>query len=171
MGLINDVKQKLRGLFVADSEGYEMESRQSDNRTVRRRYKRAAEQIYGNSSLRDELTDEQATRLLDWGNRFLKKAAGETADLADDEADNLLDKKTEQVSNVMRQVNQLTKLVARGEQQGMTDNLQALRQDLGVLMNASEKVSTNVEQMPSLQGEDRDQVFEKLMTMLDEEEE
>ncbi|NIW48131.1 MAG: hypothetical protein GWN30_26285 [Gammaproteobacteria bacterium] len=53
----------------------------------------------------------------------------------------------------------------------MTDNLQALRQDLGVLMNASEKVSTNVEQMPSLQGEDRDQVFEKLMTMLDEEEE
>ncbi len=71
----------------------------------------------------------------------------------------------------MRQVNQLTKLVARGEQQGMTDNLQALRQDLGVLMNASEKVSTNVEQMPSLQGEDRDQVFEKLMTMLDEEEE
>lgn len=148
-----------------------MESRQSDNRTARRRYKRAAERIYGNSSLRDELTDEQATRLLDWGNRYLKKAADETADLAGDEAENLLDKRTEQVSNVMRQVNQLTKLVARGEQQVMIDDLQALRKDLDSLLNDSDKVSPSVEQMSSLQGEDRDQVFEKLMTMLDEEEE
>lgn len=148
-----------------------MESRQSDNKTVRRRYKRAAERIYGNSSLRDELTDEQATRLLDWGNRYLKKAADETADLAGDEAENLLDKRTEQVSNVMRQVNQLTKSVAREEQQVMTDNLQALRKDLDSLLNDSDKVSPSVEQMSSLQGEDRDQVFEKLMAMLAEEEE
>lgn len=148
-----------------------MESRQSDNRTARRRYKRAAERIYGNSSLRDELTDEQATRLLDWGNRYLKKAADETADLAGDEAENLLDKRTEQVSNVMRQVNQLTKLVARGEQQVMIDDLQALRKDLDSLLNDSDKVSPSVEQMSSLQGEDRDQVFEKLMAMLAEEEE
>lgn len=148
-----------------------MEERQSQNRTLRRRYRRAAERIYENSSLRDELNDEQAKRLLDWGNRYLKKVADKTAELADEDAEIVLDEQTEHVSSVMRQVNQLTKSVAAGDPQEMSDQLQALRKGIDGLKDVSGDSAVALDQMAVLSEAERSQVFKSLMSVLEGEEE
>jgi len=170
-GLVSGLKQKLHDWIAADSRGTEMEGRESENRKVKRRYRRAAERIWGNSSLRDELNDEQAQRLLDWGNRYLKQVVDETADLGDEDAEGVIDKRTDQVSNVLRRVNRLTKSAAAGEPQEITDHLQALRKDLDSLLNMSGDSSTILDQMTLQPDVDSSQVFESLMNMLDGEEE
>lgn len=171
MGLLENIKEQLRDLFADKGTGLEMEERDSDSRTIKRRYRRAAERIYENSSLRDELNDEQAKRLLDWGNSYLKKVADETAELADEDAETVLDEKTEQVSNVMRQVNQLTKSVAVGDSQEMSAQLRALRKGIDGLKDVSGDSSAELEQVTDLSEAERSQVFESLMSVLDGEEE
>jgi hypothetical protein len=173
MSLISNMKRKLRGWIAGynDSEGMPMERRQSEDRKVNRRYRRAAERIWENSSLRDELNDDQAQRLLDWGSGYLKKVVNETAELADNDAENILEALTERVTGLMRQVNRLTRAMTSGDEQEVSEHLKALREKLDGLLETTADSSTNVEQLMALPEQDRDHIFETLMTWLDGEEE
>jgi hypothetical protein len=154
-----------------------MTKRDSENRKVNRRYRRAAERIWENSSLRDELDDEQARRLLDWGSIYLKNAASETAELPDEDAENLLQAKTERVSGVIRQVNKLTGAVANSDQQEITQRLEALRHSFDHLKDIADPLVKNREEWEAAFSEaassdvDSAQIFKQLMTLLDGEEE
>jgi hypothetical protein len=171
MSFIDDMKRKLRGWIAGNDEGMFMERRESENRKVNRRYRIAAERIWENSSLRDELNDEQAQRLLDWGSDYLKKVANETAELADNDAENILDAQTEKVTGLMRQVNRLTKAVTNGDDQEVMEHLKALQGNLDGLLDAAGDSTTNAAQLLALPEAEGDQVFEALMTLLDGEEE
>lgn len=153
-----------------------MAKRQSENRKVNRRYRRAAENIWENSSLRDELNDEQARRLLDWGTVYLKNAASETADLPDEDAENLLESKTQEISGVIRQVNKLTGAAANSDQQEISRRLEALRHSIDHLKESTDPMivkkkewDTVSEKAAYSEGEGA-QIFDQLMNLLDEEE-
>lgn len=154
-----------------------MAKRESENRKVNRRYRRAAERIWENSSLRDDLDDDQAKRLLDWGTVYLKNAANETAELPDEDAENLLETKTEQVSGVIRQVNRLTGAVANKDQQQISDHLEDLRHKVDHLTDFPTLTSEVMERWDTAIAEgtiskaDSAQIFEQLMNLLDGEEE
>jgi hypothetical protein len=117
------------------------------------------------------LNDEQAQRLLDWGSDYLKKVANETAELADNDAENILDAQTEKVTGLMRQVNRLTKAVTNGDDQEVMEHLKALQGNLDGLLDAAGDSTTNAAQLLALPEAEGDQVFEALMTLLDGEEE
>jgi hypothetical protein len=173
MSLIDEMKRKVRGWMAGDNDGggMPMERRQSENRKVNRRYRRAAERIWENSSLRDELNDDQAQRLLDWGSGYLKKVASETAELADNDAENILEAQTERVTGLMRQVNRLTRAMTGGDNQEVSEHIKGLRRNLDGLLDTTGERSTDVDQLMALPLTDTDQVFEALMTLLDGEEE
>jgi hypothetical protein len=154
-----------------DQEGVSMTKRQAGNRKVNRRYRRAAERIWENSSLRDELNDDQARRLLDWGSLYLKKVAGKTAGLTDDDADQMVEDQTIQVSNVIRQVNQLARGMTSGDPQEFSERLQALKNSLAGLTDVPGQLTTTMDQLGASPEGDQAQVFEELMIMLDGEEE
>ena len=171
MGFIDDIKKKLHSWVTGSQEGVTMESREADSRKVNRRYKRAAERLVENSSLRDELNDDQAQRLLDWGSGYLKKLANETAELPDDDAENILETQTERVTGVMRQVNRLTKAVTTGDQEALSEHLKRLKGDLAGLQNTAVDSPTEMEDRLAAPDMDAEQVFNELMTLIDGEEE
>ncbi|MFZ0545080.1 MAG: hypothetical protein WAM60_06565 [Candidatus Promineifilaceae bacterium] len=148
-----------------------MESREAGSRKISRRYRRAAERLVENSSLRDELNDEQAKRLLDWGSSYLKKVVNKTADLADEDAENILEAQTERVSGVMRQVNRLTRAITSGDQPALAEHLKALKGHLDGLQNTADPNAIDVEQWLASSNGDRTQLFEALMALIDGEEE
>lgn len=151
-------------------ENTTMEIDKNDSRKIRQRYRKAAEPLYENSSLRDELDDEQAQKLLDWGSRYLKKMANETAELDEEQAETIMETRAEQVSGVMRQVNRLTRAVTSGEQQELSEHLSALRRKMDALGKPSSLSDTVLEQKLTSGELDREQLFKSLMSMLDEEE-
>lgn len=171
MGFISDIKRKLRGWITGSQEGEAMESREAGNRKVSRRYRRAAESLTENSSLRDELNDDQAQRLLNWGSSYLKKVANDTAELADEEAENIMEAQTERVTGVMRQVNRLTRAVSGGDQQELGEHLKLLKANLEGLPNTADNIPVDVEQRLAAPDTNVEQVFDELMSLIDGEEE
>ncbi len=82
----------------------------SDRRTrrmLRRRTQPWAEQLMENSSLRDNLPDEQATQLLDWGLAQIKQTAVNNSRLPEADADPLLEKDATAVRLIMQGINDL----------------------------------------------------------------
>lgn len=84
-----------------------MNDTNSDDRRIKRRARRWAELLMEDSSLRDNLTDEQAQQLLDWGLAQVKQTAVLTADLTDEEAEERLEKDGTAVKLIMKGVNDL----------------------------------------------------------------
>lgn len=84
---------------------------ESERRLRRRRLRRAGEPLSENSSLRDALTDEQATELLNWGLAQLDPVVAQTLALDDAAAEPLLTAQADQVRQVMHQVNSLVTLL------------------------------------------------------------
>ena len=171
MGLISNLKQKLRSWVTGSEKGMSMESREADNKKINRRYRRAAERLAENSSLRDELDDDQAKRLLDWGSGYLKKVANDTAELADNDAENILEAQTERVTGVMRQVNRLTRAVTAGDQQELSEHLKLLKGNLDGLQNTAGDISTDLEERLVAPDVNAAQAFDELMILIDGEEE
>ncbi len=75
---------------------------------TRQRLRGVTESLLSNSSLRDELTDEQGQRLLDWGIVVLQRVGIATVLLPEEAALSLLDEKLTAVRLIMQSVNQLT---------------------------------------------------------------
>lgn len=84
-----------------------MELASLDPRLFRRRYRKAAEPLLENSTLRDALTDEQGQQLLDWGLAQVKQAVADTLSVADSEIEAVLEEQTAAIGRIMRVVNQL----------------------------------------------------------------
>ena len=76
-------------------------------RMLRRRAQPWAEQLMENSSLRDNLSDEQATQLLDWGLAQIKQTAVNTSRLPEEDAQSFLEKDATAVRLIMQGVNDL----------------------------------------------------------------
>ena len=171
MGFIQDMGQKIRSWLGRGEEKTQMDRSASEKKDIKSRQRRVVERLMENSSLRDELTDDQAQRLLDWGNARLKKVVTETADLADEDADNILEAQTERVSGVMRQVNRVVETVNRGERQEAEDHLKALLENLDSLQNKTVELEANVEQLVAAPETDNQRLFEKLMALIDDGEE
>lgn len=84
-----------------------MDEQRSENRLARRRARRWAELLMEDSSLRDNLDDDQAKQLLDWGLAQIKATAVATAAMSDDEAQTKLEKDGTAVKLIMKGVNDL----------------------------------------------------------------
>jgi hypothetical protein len=171
MSFIRAMGQKIRSWLDGGEEKVQMDRSSSERKEIKNRQRRVVERLMENSSLRDELTDDQAQRLLDWGNDHLKKVAAETAGLGDEDADNILEAQTERVSGVMRQVNRVVETVNRGERQEAEDHLKALLENLDSLQNKTVESEADVEQLVAAPEIDNQQLFEKLMALIDDGEE
>lgn len=168
MSIIRDVQQKVRSWFGRGEEETDMEERrQAESRVVRQRYRRMAERLTENSSLRDELDDEKAKELLDWGNGYLKKMADKTAELPDETAENILETEADRVSGVMRQVNQLVRAINIKDPQQLVENYQSLTRQLKELREKSEDTPETVEELISLSGESKDWLAKQLVSPTD----
>lgn len=143
-----------------------MNRSQAENRKINSRYKRAAERLWENSSLRDDLNDDQAKRLLNWGSDYLKRVANKTAELPDDEAGNLLEVQTDRVGGVLRQVNRLAEAVRSEDDQQVTEQIKVLRENLEDLSGVAADFSTNVEEWAASPEKETDRVLEHLMNLL-----
>ena len=75
---------------------------------VRQRLRGVTESLLSDSGLRDELTDEQGQRLLDWGVAVLRRVGLATVALSEEDASVVLDEKLTAVRLIMQSVNQLT---------------------------------------------------------------
>ena len=84
-----------------------MSSERRQRRISLRRTQMYAEQLMENSSLRDNLEDEQATQLLDWGLAQIKASAKKTAVLPEEDAQPVLEKDATAVRLIMQGVNDL----------------------------------------------------------------
>lgn len=71
------------------------------------RLRRASERLYGDSGLRDSLTDEQAEQLLAWGFAQVEEEVVRTRHLPDEDAAPTVEVRTEAVHNVLRLVNEI----------------------------------------------------------------
>jgi hypothetical protein len=171
MGFISDARQKVRSWLEKGAEETTMADRQAKNRVVRKRYRQAAERLMENSSLRDELNDEQAKRALDWGNEYLKKVADETADLADSDADHILETQSEQVSGVIHQANQLTRAINNKDPRQLSDHYTALTKNLDKLKGTAGELPLNIMEWLSLSEEKNNWLLAQLANMVDGEEE
>lgn len=76
-------------------------------RLSRRRGRKWAEMLMEDSSLRDNLNDEEAEQLLAWGLGQIKASAAATADLSTKEAEALMEKNATAVKLIMAGVNDL----------------------------------------------------------------
>lgn len=71
------------------------------------RQQRAIEQVTGDVSLTDNMTDEQAARVLEWASRAANWIAVQTADMADADAEAYLQPRQEALRRVVRRLNKL----------------------------------------------------------------
>lgn len=74
---------------------------------LRRRQRYAVEQITTDTRLRDGLTDDQATVLLDWALNQVEERSFATAVMPDDKAETFMDALVTAVSRTTRRANQL----------------------------------------------------------------
>lgn len=88
---------------------------QRPSRHIRRRLRKTAALLVEDSSVRDELTDEQGKELIKWGMAHIEAEAQRTADLPDEEAMPLLEEKTTAVRSTMLLVNKLVRGVESAE--------------------------------------------------------
>ena len=73
----------------------------------RARLRQAGESLYGDSRLRDALTDDQARKVLQWAESEVKREVERTIDLPVTEAAQNVEERTEKVKEVVRQINRL----------------------------------------------------------------
>ena len=76
--------------------------------SLRPRYRLAEEWLLANGRWRDDLTDEQAQQVLDWGREYMNKIVADTAVLNDEEAEAKIDREVSAVLRVMRAINDQT---------------------------------------------------------------
>lgn len=142
----------------------------ADRRLRRRRLRRAGERLTEDSSLRDALTDEQASQLLDWGMAQIKTDVELTRDLPDEPADAQLEKTVTQVRHVMHQVNQVIDSWTGQDPAGRWQMLLELGQFLRPLQSNPAGFSASTQTLFALGQSDtdldQDALFERLMAVL-----
>lgn len=141
----------------------------------RARLRKAAEQIYEDSRLRDALTDEEAQRLLSWAYQRLEQAVEETEELPEEEAMPIVEGQSEAVQNVVRRVNAIMEQFSQtAEGEGST----SLTQLMETMQPSEERPEESVEavapetleEMETVVSEpeevDRETLFQRLMNRI-----
>ncbi len=100
-----------------------------DSDPLRPRRQLAEELLFGNSAVRDNLTDVQAQQLLDWALVYVLDVVGQTAVLPDAEAEAEIDKAVMAVSRIMRHINRLVGDLPRLDDKSARKKLKALLTD------------------------------------------
>ena len=139
-------------------------------RMLRRRVQPWAEQLMENSSLRDNLPDEQAGQLLDWGLAQLKQTAVNTSRLPEEDAQPLLEKDATAVRLIMQGVNDLIGSVGQPLEFDIIDDtmtrlLKNLRWLTGQKLTPEQLQSVKSFDL-AREAEDRDAAFAHLMSLL-----
>jgi hypothetical protein len=95
---------------------------------LRARRRLAEEWLLASGRWRDDLADEQAQRLLDWGRGMVNGIVEETAVLSDDAAEEAIDQGVTAVLRVMQAVNDITPLLAKLDEQSARRQLAQFNQ-------------------------------------------
>ncbi len=74
---------------------------------IEQRISQAAESIMGDASLTGDITDEEASLLLNWGAAFASRVAGQTVSMDDANATAYLDGALRNLRRVIRRINKL----------------------------------------------------------------
>lgn len=139
-------------------------------REMRRRAQPWAEQLMENSSLRDNLTDEQATQLLDWGLAQIKQTAVTTSRLPEEDADPLMEKDATAVRLIMQGINDLVGGVGQPvEFDIIDDTMTRLLKNLRWLTSQKatpEQLQAVADFNKAREAGDRDTAFAHLMKLL-----
>ncbi|MCB0036537.1 MAG: hypothetical protein KDE51_21040 [Anaerolineales bacterium] len=143
-----------------------MTSPQADSKTLRKRERRAGERILENSALRDELNDEQANQLFEWGFAHIKEEVKRTAALPEEDAQAVIEQTTTNVSRVMYQVNRLVAALSQSDQ--LDEESESYMAHLISCLNALQDVTPqDYDQLALLITLDgRDAIFDALLTIL-----
>jgi hypothetical protein len=146
---------------------------------ARRRLRRSAEVLTEDSSLRSNLTDEQAQQLLDWGMARVRESVTATISLSDTEAYPILERRVAVVRRIMRL---LSRLMTSPSSRSQSDTNEYLSRLLDGLQQLAGRPGNRalLSQAKLLGGSlslvDRDSTFQLLMELvqldsdLDEEE-
>lgn len=85
---------------------------------VNARLRPASERLYGDSRLRDSLTDEQAEQLLAWGIAQVEEEVARTAQLPEGDARPVIEAQTDAVHRILHLVNQIVAQLPEATQAG-----------------------------------------------------
>ncbi|HOA23121.1 MAG TPA: hypothetical protein PK801_11370 [Aggregatilineales bacterium] len=95
------------------------------------RQQQAIEQVTGDAALTDNLTDEQAEQVLQWGTRAASWVAVQTAELDEEQAWAVLEPKLEAIRHIIRRLNSLMSILSDAEPDEVAEKLARLFQPIG----------------------------------------
>lgn len=148
-----------------------MSNDRRQRRILLRRTQMYAEQLMENSSLRDNLEDEQATQLLDWGLAQIKASAKKTAVLPEDDAQPVLEKDATAVRLIMQGINDLVGSVGQPlDFDIIDDTMTRVLKNLRWLTEAppsTEQLQAVAEFNKARDSEDKTTAFTQLMTLVE----
>lgn len=143
-------------------------------RAKRSRLRKAAEQLYEDSRLRDSLTDEEAQKLLSWAYNQLEQTVENTEAMPEEKAMPIVEGRSEAVKKVVRRVNAIMEEFSR---EGEGERRRSLASLAEVLDRAREhKAPGGASLEMDLAAEqniemDRERLFQHLMEAITAEEE
>jgi hypothetical protein len=125
-----------------------------------------AASLIENSGLRDELDDQQAGRLLNWGLDRLGRKANQLASMDAEHGYQALDAYGNAIAQAMRAVNKLVGSADMGPERAaeLTEALETVR-DGPLPEDTRSRIHTLLDERPSL---DRVDAFSRLMELLDQ---
>ncbi|HSM55164.1 MAG TPA: hypothetical protein VK879_03335 [Candidatus Sulfomarinibacteraceae bacterium] len=137
-------------------------------------YRQAVEQLLGDESLRDALTDDQAQRLLDWALSRLEREAQQAAELPAETARATLEARLDQVRQVMKHANRLVEELPDAAQGRMRESMLHFVEALCEVDSRAVQVN-DVMALEELASErealDSGTIFERLMAIVRQEDE
>lgn len=125
---------------------------------VQRRQRRAADRILENENLTADLEDDIADPLINWGVAWASQAAGDTAGLDDEQAEDTLLAQNRAVRQVIRQVGQLASEAQDLDEESARATLAQISAQAAILRPGSEPPDSEQEaeflrQLPELKKE------------------
>ncbi len=126
----------------------------------------AVEMLLESSHLRDNLTDEQAARLLDWGLAQVEIGVKETAVLPDNEAEAQMEEWVTAVSGVMKWVNRLTPELSLLDQEEAEYQMEKLLANLQHLVSDLKTTPALELLLPARSQLDANATFDQLMGVI-----
>ena len=147
---------------------------QEGARTKRSRLRKAAEQLYEDSRLRDSLTDDEAQKLLSWAYKRLEQTVDSTEAMPEEEAMPIVEGQRETVKKVVQRVNAIMGAFSREGEGKSHRSLASLVEVLDQEGKSPtlDEASLEMELVTEREGElDREGLFRRLMDAITAEEE
>src|SRR5690606_5062526 len=111
------------------------------------RQQQAIEQVTGDAELTDNLTDEQAAQVLQWGTRAASWVAVQTAELDEAQAWPVLEPKLEALRHIIRRLNKLMGDLPDAEPDEVAEKLAKLFQPLDEVPELTSEVPVDLDEL------------------------